>query len=256
MKCGLNLYSLRKLMQTEKEFLSVMQKLKKIGYDYVQFSGVFFAPDVIRRVSEQSGLPVVLTHMPMDRILHDTQRLMEDHAVFGCKNIGLGMMSVEIILDEKKCKETIAALNESGRKMEESGFRFFYHHHFFEFFKHGEETVFDYMIRTAPYINFTADTYWLQYGGVNVTEFIKKLSGRMECVHLKDYRIERKETSVHKCEPNFAPVGYGVMDFTSIVEAMKASGVQYYLVEQDDACDLPDPFGEVEKSCKFIREQL
>ena len=117
MKCGLNLYSLRKLMQTEKEFLSVMQKLKKIGYDYVQFSGAFFAPDVIRRVSEQSGLPVVLTHMPMDRILHDTQRLMEDHAVFGCKNIGLGMMPVEIILDEKKCKETIAALNESGRKV-------------------------------------------------------------------------------------------------------------------------------------------
>lgn len=112
------------------------------------------------------------------------------------------------------------------------------------------------MIRTAPYINFTVDTFWLQYGGVNVTEFIKKLSGRMECVHLKDYRIERKETSVHKCEPNFAPVGYGVMDFTSIVEAMKASGVRYYLVEQDDACDLSDPFGEVKKSCGFIRERL
>ena len=255
MKAGLNLYSIRNLIKTEEDFSATAKKLKEMGYDYIQYSGGPYDPEVIARVSKESGLPVVLTHVPMDRIINDTDKLMEEHASFGCYNIGLGAMPKEVILDEQLCKETVAKLNDAGKRMADKGFKFFYHNHHIEFYKHNGQTVFDYMIENAPYINFTADTYWLQYGGVDVVDFLETLKGRIACVHLKDFKQSyNEETTI--MQPRFAPVGDGVMNFKKIVEKMKTLGVQYYFVEQDDAVNYPDPFEQVERSIKYIKTQL
>jgi sugar phosphate isomerase/epimerase len=213
---------------------------------------------MIARVSRESGLPVVLTHVPMDRILGDTEALMEEHSRFGCKNIGLGMMPKEIIVDEIKCKQKISELDKAAELMKKNGFGFFYHHHHYEFMKHGGETVLDYMISNAPNINFTADTYWLQFGGVNVCEYLGKLSGRIECVHLKDYTVacNFNEEGKPDVKPTFAPVGDGTIDMKAAVAAAKAGGAKYFLVEQDNAPAFDDPFGQAERSIKYIREVL
>lgn len=258
MNAGLNLYSLRKNITTEADFLATCQRLKAMGYSYVQFSGAPFDAEMIVRVSRESEMPVYLTHVPMDRILGDTEKLMEEHALFGCKNIGLGAMPKDVIKDEILCKETIEKLNAAGEKMRKNGFNFFYHHHHFEFFKHNGETVFDYMIKHAPYINFTVDTYWLQYGGVDVADFIKRLDGRIECVHLKDYMIDYSvdDTGKGSFKPRFCPVGDGTIRFQAAVEQAKKSGAKYFFVEQDNAPDFDDPFAQVERSIKYIQKEL
>lgn len=253
-KFGLNLFSVRSLLKTEGDFLSVAEKLKSQGYSFLQFSGASFPAEVIRRVSAESGMPVVLTHMPLDAIVNDTQRLMEEHALYGCRNIGLGMMPLEILKDEKKCKDTIAALDRAGERMERNGFRFFYHHHHFEFLRYGGETVFDYMIGTAPHINFTADTYWLQYGGADVCAYLNKLAGRIGCVHLKDYRVEVKADG--SLAPAFAPVGDGSLDFHTIVNVAEKAGTEYFLVEQDNAVDYPDPLGQTARSAAYLKKEI
>ena len=69
MKAGLNLFSIKNLLDTEENFLATAYKLKEMGYSYVQFSGAPYDADMIARVSSASQLPVVLTHVPMDRIL-------------------------------------------------------------------------------------------------------------------------------------------------------------------------------------------
>lgn len=258
MEAGINLFTLRKSITTEADFLATAHKLRDMGYSYLQFSGGTYDPDVIARVSKESGLPFVLTHVPIERIIGDTDALMEEHARFGCKNIGLGAMSGKIIADEGAYKAKIEELDAAGEKMEKNGFKFFYHHHHFEFTKHGTQTVMDYMIKNAKHINFTADTYWLQYGGVSVVDYLEKLYGRVECVHLKDYRIEATvdENEKPKFTPTFAPVGDGTIDFAAAVAAAKKSGAKYFLVEQDNAPSFDDPFKEVERSIKYIKEVL
>ena len=253
-EAGLNLYSLRNFIATEEDFLATANKLREMGYSYLQYSGAPFDAEKIKRVSEASGMPVYLTHVPMDRILGDTEALIEEHLRFGCKNIGLGAMPLDIIKDEALCKKTVEDLNRAGEIMAKSGSKFFYHHHHFEFFKHGGETVFDYMIKNAPYINFTVDTYWLQYGGVSVAEFIEKLSGRIECVHLKDYMIDY--AAGKGFQPRFCPVGDGTIDFAGATAAAKASGARYFFVEQDNAPDFDDPLGQVERSINYIKKEL
>ena len=259
MKAGLNLYSLRTLISTEKDFLETAIKLRDMGYSYLQYSGAEFVPERIKRVSEESGLPVTLTHVPQVRILEDTERLMEDHAVFGCKNIGLGSISPVNIVDEYKLKKNIEALNSAAELMHKNGFSFFCHHHHYEFYRHKNETVFDYILKNAPYINFTLDTYWVQFGGANILDLLGKLDGRIGCVHLKDYKIDRVTSQNEEVAlaPRFAPVGSGLLDMKAIVDKMRSLNTKYYFVEQDDACTAyENPLGQVESSIRYIKEEL
>ncbi len=257
MKAGLNLHSIRNLIKTEESFLETAQKLKEMGYSYLQYSGAPLEPERIKRVSDATGLPIVLTHVPMDRIIGDTEKLMEDHAFFGCKNIGLGSMPNKTVLDTEAFKKSVEDLNAAGERMQKNGFKFFYHHHHYEFFKlKGENvTAIEYMLKNAPYINFTADTHWIQRGGADVCETLEKMKGKLECVHLKDYKIEYNEET-GKFDSNFAPVGEGNLNFKKIVETLKNCGAKYYLVEQDNAAILPDTLDVVKRSIDYIQKEL
>ena len=256
MKAGLNLFSIRNYLETEESFLSAANALKEMGYSYIQFSGAPFDAEMIGRVSTASGLPVVLTHVPMDRILNDTDALCREHLSIGCRNIGLGMMPISVIMDKALCYETVAKLEQAAIRMEELGCKLFYHHHHFEFYRHDGKTVFDYIIENAPHVNFTLDTYWLQFGGVNICETIDRLTGRIACVHLKDYMIAVKEGEKPGFEPRFAPVGDGTIDFAAVVDHARAAGAEYFLVEQDNAAKLPDTLGQVERSIRYITTNL
>ena len=257
MEFGLNLYSVRNLVGTPEGFRETCHTLKEMGYGSIQISGVPYDPELIKSVSEETGLPVVLTHVGIDRILNDTDALMDEHAYFGCQNIGLGSFPFTAMEDYEKMVEQIAQLNEAGEKMAKRGFKFFYHNHHYEFFKHGDTTVYDYMIENTPFVNFTLDTYWLQYGGVSIVKYVKKMKDRIDCVHLKDYRIVHKKGKTPEdfgpVEPAYAPVGDGTLDFDEIIPAMKASGTKYFIVEQDNAAYLPDTLEQVGRSIRYLK---
>ena len=249
MKIGINLYSVRNLIQTEEDFLKTAKKLKDMGYSYMQYSGAPIVADRLKRVSDETGLPVVLTHAPLERILSDTRALMDEHAVFGCKNVGLGYMETVKVSDDE-FKRNVDALNDAGRRMRENGFKLFYHNHHYELKKRNGETMLSYMLKNAPYIDFTLDTYWLQYGGVETLNVLDDFRGRIECVHLKDYKLNDEN------KPAFASLGDGTMDFQKITAKMQALGTKYFLVEKDDAADHADPLSEMEKSVVWARNNL
>lgn len=251
---GLNLFSIRNYLDTEEKFTDVLARLKEMGYTYVQFSGAPFDAPMIKRATEKTGVQVVLTHVPMDRILNDTEALMDEHESFGCKNIGLGAMPGDAIREYDKAVKTIAALNEAGEKMAKRGFKLFYHNHSIEFIRHGDKTVMD-MLADAPYINFTLDTYWVQYAGASVVDTIKKLKGRIECIHLKDYTIEVQEDG-WTVKPHYCPIGDGNIDFDSVIKVARECGTKYFLVEQDNAALMPDTLGQVERSVKYVAKNI
>ena len=256
MEFGLNLYSVRNLVGTPEGFRETAYKLKEMGYDTMQISGVPYDPELIKSVSEETALPVVLTHVGIDRILHDTDTLMDEHAYFGCKNIGLGSFPFTSMEDHGKMVEQVAELNEAGERMAKRGFKFFYHNHHYEFYKNDGQTVYDYMIENAPYINFTLDTYWLQYGGVDIVDYINKMSGRIDCIHLKDYQIIRKRISPEETgpvSPDYAPVGKGTLKWHEIIPAALASETKNFIVEEDSAALYADTLAEVKFSIDYLK---
>ena len=52
---------------------------------------------------------------------------------------------------------------------------------------------------------------------------------------------------------SFAPLGEGTLDFEKIIAKMQTLGVEYYLVEQDNAALLPNTLEQVEKSIKYLQ---
>ena len=255
MKFGINLYTLHKLIQTEEGLEKTFVCLAELGYSYVQFSGGQFDADMIARVSRNTNMPVVVTHVPMDRILNETEQLMEEHAKFGCNKIGLGMIQPSILFaDSDGMMRKIDELERAAEIMDRGGFKFFYHNHFQEFYKLSDgRKIYDYMM-AAPHFNFTFDTYWAQYGGMDVGALIEKLNGRIECVHLKDYKITYFEDGESRgFKPIYCPVGDGNMDFPTITAKMKKAGTEYFLVEQDNACSFDDPWEQVARSAEYLK---
>ena len=252
---GLNLFSVRNLIETEEDLLATAQKVKDMGYSFVQYSGATFDTKRIKRMVDEIGMPVRLTHMDKDRLLTETEKVCEENLYFGNTNIGLGGMAAEVINDEKTCKEYIEKYNKAGEVMRKYGCQFYWHHHNFEFVQYNGQTIMDFVIENAPYINFTLDTYWLQVGGVSVLEYLEKLKGRIGCVHLKDYKTKYNAEN-WKYEPDMESVGYGVMNFQSIIDKMREVGVQHYFVEQDNAANLPDTLNQVERSIRYLKTKI
>ena len=256
MEVGLNLFSLYKYIQNEDGLVSTVLRLKDMGYSYMQFSGAPFDGKMIARVAQKTGMPFTLTHVPFARIVDDTDALMEEHSLFGCTRIGLGAMPSEAFADIDVCKKTIEKLNRAAERMASQGFSFYYHNHHVEFLRRGNYRPIEDMLENAPYINFTLDTFWVHFGGYDVIELIKRLKGRVGCIHFKDYNIDKKESDPWGLGPVFAPVGTGNLDFKKILVAARYSGTDMFFVEQDNACEAVDPFGEVEKSINYIKGEL
>ena len=259
MNAGLNLFSIRNLIKTEDNFLQTALELSNMGYTSMQYSGGEYDPDRISRVSKSSGLPVVLTHVPYDRIINETEQLMSEHEKFDCKCIGLGALNSQLLMDESSFKSAIESLDKAAEKMASNGFRFCYHHHAFEFFKlSNKETAFDYMLKNSSNINFTMDTYWLQYGGADVLSTLQRTGNRVAFIHLKDYMVgvTQREDGKYKFDPTFAPVGDGNIDFAPIVEFGKKVNVVDFLVEQDNAALLPNTLEQVKRSIEYIKKEL
>lgn len=250
MNVGMNLFSLRDYIRDESSLLSTALRLKEMGYTSLQYSGARFESGTIARVSRQSGMPFTLTHVPMDRILNEPETLSEEHLRFGCRRIGLGMMPISILLDEKKCAETVGALQKAAERMKQCGCQLYYHNHHFEFYQRNGRTVFDDLLENAPDLQFTVDVYWLQYGGVNPVGYFDRLRGRAGCVHLKDYRIVAEGSQL---KPSFAPVGDGMLEIPAIIRKARENGAEEFYVEQDDACQYPDPWEQVARSVRYLK---
>ena len=94
-------------------------------------------------------------------------------------------------------------------------------------------------------LGITLDTYWLQFAGADVCDWMAKMKGRLECIHLKDM------TATMKNGNRMAPVGHGNMNFEKIIAAAGTAGAEYLLVEQDD-CYEEDPFDCLKKSYDYL----
>jgi sugar phosphate isomerase/epimerase len=124
-----------------------------------------------------------------------------------------------------------------------------YHNHAFEFARMPDgRTMMDHLLEKMPaeLMGVTADTYWLQYGGMDVCSWLQRHAERLHCVHLKDYAI---------CgfDIRMAPVGSGNLEFVRILDILRYNGVtEYALVEQDD-CYGASPFDCLKQSYDYLK---
>lgn len=250
MKLGAQLYTIREFMKTEEDFRESMKKVAQIGYKAVQLSSVGdIDPNAIKAICDENGLEIVVTHSKPSQLLNDTAPVIKEHDIYNCKYIGIGSMPLAYRTPEK-IADFIKDFTPIVEDVCNSGKKFMYHHHSFEFHKLEDgKSIFDHLLEAFPPEKFgiILDTYWLQNAGIDIIKMTNKLKGRLECVHLKDM-----------CMPNidnthtFAAIGEGNIDFLPIIENFAKNDVKYMFVEQDE-CPR-SPFDCLESSYNYVRK--
>lgn len=235
MKTGAQLYTVRAYTQNEKDFERSMKRIAEMGYKTVQISAVGkeIRPERLREICDSQGLEIVLTHSDVNRILYDTDKLIAEHDIMGCKYIGLGAMP-----DKYRTPEWLAHFaddfKEPAKKMADAGKLLMYHNHNFEFRKvkaegaAQEKRILEYLMEwfTPQELGFTLDTYWVQAAGADVCQWIRLLADRIPCVHLKDMAVTEAGSVM-------APVMEGNLNFAAILQELENTSCKYLLVEQD-----------------------
>ena len=246
MQIGAQFYTLREHCKTLDDLALSLKKVADIGYKTVQISGTCdYEAAWLKEQLDKNGLRCVLTHIPVPRLTGDTDKVCEDHKVFGCGHVGLGYYS----FDEQKGDTYQKFLNDFvpvAEKIRSHGLLFMYHNHDQEFRRLEGKTILEKLTEDIPaeLMGITLDTFWVRAGGADPALWLEKLQGRIPCIHLKDFAYGRK----------MAPVGEGNINFDRVFEKAAAGGTQYMLVEQDD-CNGEDPFDCLRRSYLFLKSR-
>ena len=244
MRIGAQLYTVRDFCKNTEGLAESLKRIADIGYKTVQVSGTCdFEPEWLKAELDKNGLECVLTHTPADKLKSDTDGVARDHDIFGCGYVGLGCYGFSGDAP-KGSDDFIDEYGPVAKRLRENGKYFMYHNHDGEFRKENGRLIIERLAEGIPArdMGFTLDTFWIQAGGGDPAQWIEKLSGRVPCIHLKDYAYGRK----------MAVIGEGNINFDRVFEKAEKAGTEYMLVEQDD-CNGEDPFKCLADSYRHLR---
>jgi sugar phosphate isomerase/epimerase len=245
------LYTLRDHLNTPAAIAATLKKVRAIGYQAVQISGMGPIPELeLLTILAGEGLVCCATHENGDTILNEPQKVVDRLRALRCA-ITAYPWPGGIKFDTLENVQAFAArLNAAGQVLAAAGQILCYHNHHLEFVRIGNRTALEIIYaETDPrYLQGEPDTYWVQFGGGDPVEWCERLANRLPIIHLKDYQI----TSENKV--NFCEIGAGNLNWKRIIGAADAAGCQWFAVEQD-VCP-GDPFDSLKQSFEFVRDNL
>jgi sugar phosphate isomerase/epimerase len=240
------LYTLREFLRTPQEIATTLSRVKAIGYNAVQLSGLGpIEPAELAAILQGEGLTAVITHIGFDRLRNELAAVIDEHHLWHCPHVAIGSMPGEYRSAEGYVRFAEIA-TEIGSTLAQAGLTFSYHNHGFEFERFGGKIGLEILYDNADpqYLKAEIDTYWVQYGGGDPAAWISKLSGRIEVAHLKDMAVSDDK-------PIMAEVGEGNLNWPAILKAGQEAGVAWYAVEQD-VCQR-DPFESLAISLRNLQ---
>lgn len=263
---ALQLYSVRDDM--EKDFEGTLKKVKDLGYDGVEFAGLYGkAPAEVKKMCEEIGLVPVSAHVPFVDMIANPD-ILNDYKEIGCSFVVIPYLTEEYRPGQPKFAEVIEGAKMLGKKANELGMKLCYHNHDFEFVKLDGKYALDILYSEVPaeFLQPELDVCWVKVGGEDPVDYIKKYAGREEILHLKDYvggksdnmyaligidDKEEKKSDSNKFE--FRPVGSGCQDFKAILAAAKDVNMKWVVVEQDNPSMNKTPMECAKTSIDYLK---
>lgn len=245
---AIQLFSLRD--EAGKDFYGTLKAVKEMGYDGVEFAGLAGnSPEQIKAWCNEIGITPISAHVPFDDMFNNLN-VVEDYAKIGCKFVVIPYALEKHRPGGENYQEFLEGVRLIAGKAKSLGMAVAYHNHNFEFDKLDGKYKLDILYDDLPkdVLETELDTCWVNVGGENPVDYINKYSDRANVLHLKDFVGGKAENMFEligidsekkKAEPQkfeFRPVGHGVQNFPAILDAAKAAGVKWVIVEQDNPC--------------------
>lgn len=177
---------------------------------------------------------------PGDQLDRDFDKIVARCHALGASYVRVGMLPRRCLNSRDEYLRAAAEFDGYGRRLLAEGIHLYLHNHHYEFQRFGDKFGLELLAEnTDPaHVGFELDTHWVQRGGQDPAKWIRRLAGRVDLLHLKDYRIQPPPSeqvtraTLQGCI-EFAEIGAGNLDWPEIFAAAKEAGVVYYPIEQD-----------------------
>ncbi len=259
-KVGVQLYTVRDLIA--KDAKGTIKQVAGLGYSEVEnfgYNGKFFGMTAAeyKNFLSDVGLKAASGHYMYgnfgNRQVPGTIVYGWEKAVEDAKAIGQDYMVVAYLMpNERKSlddyKKIAEDLNKAGETCKKAGIQLCYHNHDFEFEQVNGQLPMDILTQQtdANLVKIELDLYWATRAGQNPIQFFNQHKGRVALWHVKDMDKTEKK--------NFTEVGNGIIDFATIFQQAKLSGMKHFFVEQD-VCP-GNPLDSIKQSISYIQSNL
>jgi len=246
-KIALQLYSVRG--DLEKDFYGTIRAVKEIGYAGVEFAGLYGEdPAKVKAFCEELGLVPLSAHVPFQALMADMDGTIAQYKALGVQYVAIPYLTEDLRPGQPGFQTVIDGMKVIGAKLNAAGIVQQYHNHDFEFVKLDGEYALDILYKELgpELLQTQLDTCWVNVGGEDPAEYIRKYAGRVPTVHLKDFLgqksenmygligLEGSEGKADDTKFQLRHLGSGKQDFPAIVKAADEGGAQWYIVEQDE----------------------
>jgi sugar phosphate isomerase/epimerase len=240
------MYTLRDFTKTPRDIASTLARVKKIGYDAVQLSALGkIDSKELAGILKGEGLTCCATHVSLERLRDESSKVIDEHGLWGCKYTAIGGFFPKnpTASDWPQFARTF---NEVAAKYAGTPVRVGYHNHSHELRRFDGKVALQTLLdEFSEDVWMEIDTYWIAHGGGDPAAWIKKVAGRIPCVHLKDMAMGPDQ------QQQMAEIGEGNLNWPAVLDACRSAGVEWFIIEQD-ICQR-DPFESLAISLKNLK---
>ena len=250
-----------------KDLRATLVKLKEMGYDGVEFAGLYGnAPEDIAKMCKEIGLVPISAHVPYKDMVADPEGVLAQYKTIGCKYVAIPYLTPEDRPGTENFGKVIENAKMLGRVAKDMGMQLLYHNHEFEFLKINGKYALEILYDSVDedLLKTELDTCWVNVGGEEPAAYVRKFTGRAPVVHLKDFKGEKSENMYEligienkapECPANFEfrPVGSGAQCFPEILKASEDAGAEWVVVEQDRPSMGLTPLECAKKSREYLK---
>ncbi len=262
---AVQVYSVRD--DAARDLRGTLQKIREMGYDGVEFAGLYgYAPADIRVMCQELGLIPISAHVPYVDMVADPVGVLSQYAEIGCSYVAVPYLAPEHRPDGGQFDTVIENIGNIAKVAKSLGIQLLYHNHEFEFLKMDGKYALEVLYDSVPaeLLQTELDTCWVNVGGEEPAAYVRKFKGRAPVVHLKDFFGARSENmydliGLENKAPQrpsnfeFRPVGSGMQDMPAILAAAEDAEAKWVVVEQDAPSMGLTPLQSIQKSREYLK---
>ena len=287
---GVQMYAIQSALV--KDFDGTLKALRKIGYRQVEPTGMLGrTPKQYRAALDAAGLVAPSAHIlskeaqaamldmatgkvppddawnkinaamdlsHLDAIMAD---MFEQAAVIGNEYLVLAELDFDLWRTRAGIDRIVSAFTRAGDLCQKQGRKFAWHPHINDYAivdgKPGVEWV---LAATDPRKVFVElDFFWATMARVDIAAFLKRHGPRIRLGHIKDLAHGAVVPPKGFVDLNSIPtsafedVGFGTIDYATLIPLARKTGMRYFFVERDQA---PDPLRTAQRSYDMLSRIL